>query len=123
MWRFAEEGRATYQTFSSAISSPAIPLKINGVNPNLLASWMRGRCQRMCLTVDWGFDRGLHWPCVSSGDHRTGPGTQRLGSEPIAWRLSAWPIPARHSLDQPHPSSPQPPPPRGLPAPPPAVLF
>lgn len=42
---------------------------------------------RMCLTIDWGFDRGLHWPCVSSGDHRAGPGTQRLGLEPIAWRL------------------------------------
>ncbi|KAI9542778.1 hypothetical protein NQZ68_016081 [Dissostichus eleginoides] len=60
----------------------------------------------MCLTIDWGLDRGLHWPCVSSGDRRAGPGIQRLGWEPTAWRLKAqdcsrWPPPAQHSLHQP----------------------
>lgn len=64
---------------------------------------------RMCLTIDWGFDGGLHWPCVSSGDHRAGPGTQRLGLEPIAWRLEArdctrWPRPAQPSTASTSPS-------------------
>lgn len=85
----------------------------------------------MCLTIDLGFVSVLHWPCVSNGDHRAAPGTQRLGLKPIAWRLEArdctrWPRPAQHSPAQPRPdipSSAQPPPPCGLPAPSPAALF
>lgn len=66
--------------------------------PKSTSSWI-------CLTIDLGFERVLPWPCVSKRDHRATPGTQRLGSKPIAWRLEArdctrWPRPA-----QPQPST------------------